>query len=186
MSASVLALVGTDHHPFDRLVDWIDEAAARRPDVHFLMQYGDGRAPVLAEGHRFLAHDRLKTEMGQSAVVVCHGGPGTIMDARAVGHIPICVPRDPHLGEHVDGHQLRFARLVDAAGVVRAVHDATGFQTALDAALLAGPETRAIRTFDENAATLRARAALAQELDLILGAPRRAGRTPWRRRTVLR
>ena len=40
------------------------------------------------------------------------------MDARGLGHVPVCVPRDPSLGEHVDGHQQRFATLVDRAGVV--------------------------------------------------------------------
>ncbi|WP_166136702.1 glycosyltransferase [Nocardioides ochotonae] len=182
MRATVLALVGTDHHPFHRLVDWVDAAAVRHPDVRFVVQHGAAAPPLVAEGHKFLSHARLTTEMTRCAAVVCHGGPGTIMDARAAGHVPLCVPRDPGLGEHVDGHQLRFARLVGAAGVVRAVHDAADFQTTLDTALLDGPGLRAVRTFEESAATIHARAALAEELDLLLDASRRHGRPGWRRR----
>nr|WP_301539809.1 glycosyltransferase [Nocardioides sp. zg-DK7169] len=175
-------MVGTDHHPFHRLVDWVDEAALRHPEVHFVVQHGDGKAPVVAEGHRFLSHARLTTVMRESAAVVCHGGPGTIMDARAAGHVPICVPRDPAMGEHVDAHQLRFARLVGTAGVVRTVREVEDFQTTLDTALLIGPRPLVVRTVEESGATTRAHAALAEELELLLGAPRRPSRPGWRRR----
>ena len=120
VTALVLALTGTDHHPFDRMVEWVDAAAVRHPDVRFVIQHGLTRPPSVAEGHEFLAHDRLVALLGEASVVVCHGGPGTIMDAREAGHVPLCVPRDPQLGEHVDGHQQRFAAVVGEAGVVRA------------------------------------------------------------------
>nr|WP_246290489.1 glycosyltransferase [Nocardioides marinus] len=44
-----------------------------------------------------------------------------IMEARALGHLPLVVPRDPRLGEHVDDHQQRFARRAAEAGLVQAV-----------------------------------------------------------------
>lgn len=182
MRATVLALVGTDHHPFQRLVDWVDEAAVRHPEVRFVVQHGVADPPLAAEGHRFLSHARLSAEMAEAAAVICHGGPGTIMDARAAGLVPICVPRDPALGEHVDSHQIRFARLVGRAGVVRTVHGVADLQTAVDTALLVGPRSRMIRTLEERAATARAHAALAEELELLLRAPRRPARTTWRRR----
>ncbi len=118
----MVALAGTDHHPYERMVEWVDAAAERRPDVRFLVQHGSTtRAPRVAEGAEFLAHDRLVALLREAAVVVCHGGPGTIMDAREAGHVPLCMPRDPALGEHVDGHQQRFAAHVGDAGVVRHV-----------------------------------------------------------------
>ena len=56
----VVALTGTDHHPFDRMVEWVDAAAVRRRDVRFVVQHGsDAPPPRVAEGHEFLAHDRL-------------------------------------------------------------------------------------------------------------------------------
>ena len=46
MTPLVVALAGTDHHPFDRLVEWVDAAALRHPDVRFLVQHGGTtRAP---------------------------------------------------------------------------------------------------------------------------------------------
>jgi hypothetical protein len=51
----VLISVGTDHHPFDRLVTWADGWLATRPEgsVRCVVQSGTSRAPLVAE-HRAL------------------------------------------------------------------------------------------------------------------------------------
>ena len=175
MSGLVVALAGTDHHPFDRMVQWIDAAAVRHPDLHFLIQHGATRPPLVAEGHEFLSHDRLVAVLSEATAVVCHGGPGTITEAVDAGHVPVCVPRDPLLGEHVDGHQQRFARLVGEAGIVRTVSSLDTFHEALDAVLThppgSGAALAATRVRDA------ARAQIAAELDdLICVRPRRLRR----------
>ncbi len=167
MSALVFVMVGTDHHPFDRLVDWVDDAARRRPDTRFVVQHGDSKAPRVAEGHSFLPHQRIGELLAEAAGAVCHGGPGTIMDARDAGHVPICVPRDPALGEHVDGHQQRFAALVHRAGVVTRAETALDFRAALDEVLAKSVEGRASAR-PTSAATEAARESLAHELDQLL------------------
>jgi UDP-N-acetylglucosamine transferase subunit ALG13 len=176
MTALVVALAGTDHHPFDRLVAWMDAAAARRSDVRFVVQHGSAtRPPHVAEGQEFLTQTLLRTLLAEAAVVVCHGGPGTIMDARDAGHVPLCLPRDPRVGEHVDGHQQRFAAQAAQAGVVRVVATLDQLHLELDRALseprsdgLAPPVTRVRDT---------ARARLATELDALLQPrPRRLAR----------
>jgi UDP-N-acetylglucosamine transferase subunit ALG13 len=176
VTALVVALAGTDHHPFDRLVTWVDAAAARHPDVRFLVQHGSfTRPPVLAEGQEFFTHERLIALLSEATVVICHGGPGTIMDAREAGHVPLCVPRDPRLGEHVDGHQQRFAAMVGQAGVVHALATLEAFQERLDQAL-AGPPSQAAATMATRVRDT-ARARLAAELDeLITVRPHRLAR----------
>jgi len=138
VSPLVVVLLGTDHHPFDRLVEWADAAADRRPGVRFVVQHGMTRPPVNAEAHDFLHHGLLCELLDQASAVVSHGGPGVITEAREAGHVPLCVPRDPRLGEHVDGHQQRFAAMMGSVGVVRLVEDPAGFERELDAALLVG------------------------------------------------
>jgi UDP-N-acetylglucosamine transferase subunit ALG13 len=54
--------------------------------------------------------------MASAAAVVCHGGPGTILGARHMGAVPIVVPRQHRLGEHVDDHQVAFSRRLAADG----------------------------------------------------------------------
>jgi UDP-N-acetylglucosamine transferase subunit ALG13 len=173
MTALVVALTGTDHHPFERMVQWVDAAALLRPDVHFVVQHGASTPPSVAEGHAFFTHDRLVDLLNEASVVVCHGGPGTIMDARDAGHVPLCVPRDPLLGEHVDGHQQRFAAAVGQSGVVRTVSSLGSFHLELEQALLAPVSVPAQQPSLVREA---ARAEVAAELNsLMLIRPRRLG-----------
>jgi UDP-N-acetylglucosamine transferase subunit ALG13 len=172
----VVVLLGTDHHPFDRLVDWADEVALLRPDLHVLVQHGASRPPQHADGRAFLPHRELLDLIGQASAVACHGGPGTIMDARGAGHVPVCVPRDPALGEHVDGHQIRFAALAGRAGVVRTVGRADQFHAALHAAVATSPTGEARATLPPNPATDAARERLIVELErLVVVSPARRG-----------
>jgi UDP-N-acetylglucosamine transferase subunit ALG13 len=59
-----------------------------------------------------------------ASVVVTHGGPATIAEAIAAGHVPLVVPRLRRLGEQVDDHQLAYARRLDALGEIELVLDA--------------------------------------------------------------
>ena len=173
MTALVVALAGTDHHPFERMVQWMDTAAKRRSDVRFVVQHGASTPPSVAVGHAFLAHDELVGLLQEASVVVCHGGPGTIMDAREAGHVPLCLPRDPRLGEHVDGHQQRFATTAERAGVVRVVSTVETFELEIEHALSA-PSARSVQ--QSSSARDAARAAVAAELNsLMLPRPRRMG-----------
>jgi UDP-N-acetylglucosamine transferase subunit ALG13 len=133
----VLVLVGTDFHRFDRLVGWIDRwAADRGADV--LVQHGTSRPPEVAAGQPYLDWDKVQSEIAQADVVVSHGGPATISEARKAGHRPIVVPRDPGRDEHVDDHQQLFCRRLGASGLVTVAEDETALRAALDAAAAAG------------------------------------------------
>jgi len=115
----VMLVVGTDHHPFDRAVGWVDDwAVANASRARVVIQYGTSTPPVHAEGHDLLPVAELEAMMAQAVAVVCHGGPGTIMGAREAGVVPICIPRQSALGEHVDDHQVRFATRVAEVGQV--------------------------------------------------------------------
>lgn len=143
---AVLVSVGTDFHPFDRLVTWVDEWLATRSGdyVDCLVQYGTSIPPARAGGAAYLDHAELDRLLGRVRVVVSHGGPSTIAEARRHGHLPLVVPRDPACGEHVDDHQQRFARRLGSAGLVRVVTTMTELHAALEETLAeasAGPRT---------------------------------------------
>jgi UDP-N-acetylglucosamine transferase subunit ALG13 len=135
-SPTVLALLGTDHHRFDRLVRWLDEWAAQHPDETVMVQYGSAGAPAVAQGQAFLDFDDLQELVRQARIVVCHGGPATISQARAAGHQPVVVPRDPALDEHVDDHQQRFSAWAAERGLVDRVTEQDELVGLLDARLL--------------------------------------------------
>jgi UDP-N-acetylglucosamine transferase subunit ALG13 len=90
----LLVTVGTDHHPFDRLVGWADAWLAANPGrLRCLMQTGTSAPPTgPADWRAYLEYDRH------------------------MGAVPIVVPRQHRLGEHVDDHQVAFSRRLAATG----------------------------------------------------------------------
>jgi UDP-N-acetylglucosamine transferase subunit ALG13 len=117
----ILCLVGTDHHPFTRLVSWCDDLATAHPETEVLVQHGSTASPSVAHGAAFLDKQALTDALQRAHVAICHGGPGLISDVRAAGLRPLVVARDPSLGEHVDGHQMRFVARVAASDIVRSI-----------------------------------------------------------------
>ncbi|WP_341926713.1 glycosyltransferase [Nocardioides psychrotolerans] len=149
----VAVFVGTDHHPFDRVLGWADAVAAHGRHRWFV-QHGSTSLPGSLDGEGILSTTAMSELLERADAVVTHAGPGMIMEARAAGHLPIVVPRDSGLGEHVDDHQLRFARRVGDSGLVTLVQDQHGFATALDQTLRRG---RIARPEDDHAHEASAR-----------------------------
>ena len=111
MSTNLLVTVGTDHHPFDRLIRWVEGWAEQQPaaGVDVFMQIGTSRAPEATKFTEYLDFDDLMDRIAESSVVVCHGGPSTISHCLRLGVVPIVVPREHGRGEHVDDHQVAFS-----------------------------------------------------------------------------
>jgi UDP-N-acetylglucosamine transferase subunit ALG13 len=151
----LLVTVGTDHHPFDRLVRWAGAWLDGHPGrLRCLMQTGTSAPPAAGaagvEWQAYLEFDALQAAMASAAAVVCHGGPGTILGARHMGAVPIVVPRQHRLGEHVDDHQVAFSRRLAAEGdEIHLAETEADLHRLLDrvgaepAAFRAGPEDRA-------------------------------------------
>jgi UDP-N-acetylglucosamine transferase subunit ALG13 len=133
-AALVFATVGTDHHRFDRLVDWIDGWIVDHGDEHVsaLVQTGTSRRPRHAQGADYLGYDEMQANMRRAAAIVSHGGPGSIMLACYCGKKPIVVPRTSALGEHVDQHQVLFARRLAAEGEILLAENEDEFDRLLE------------------------------------------------------
>ena len=131
----VVVSVGTDHHPLDRLIDWIDNWTAAHPDVAVLVQRGSSRPPRTARSEALLGYDELVGAMATADAVVIQGGPAGIADARGAGHRPVVVARRPDLGEHVDGHQVTFTRWMAERDQIDLADDEATLHRLLDEAL---------------------------------------------------
>jgi UDP-N-acetylglucosamine transferase subunit ALG13 len=160
MSAAPLPLVfvtvGTDHHPFDRLIRWVDgwmeHGGAER--ARCFVQTGTSLAPRAAEFRPYLSYEEMARSIREAAVVVCHGGPGTIITCRHLGRKPLVVPRQSDLGEHVDDHQVAFTARLAAEGQIDLLRDEARFRQVLDHALETGTSVED-RTASDVAAAAR-------------------------------
>lgn len=129
-------IVGTDHHPFDRLVRWVDQWLGDHEGVATcLAQIGTAAPPQWCRWRRYLSQAETAAALECADVVVCHGGPATIAAARDAGSLPVVVPRLRSEGEHVDDHQQRFARWAAGVGHLLLVETEFEMRALLDCAL---------------------------------------------------
>lgn len=108
----IFATVGTHEDGFPRLVRALEGLAASgalQEPVVIQAGYTRELAPHCTV-EALLPYERLQALMDAARVVVTHGGPATIMEVMARGRIPVVVPRQSAHGEHVDDHQVAFAR----------------------------------------------------------------------------
>ena len=170
----VLVAVGTDHHPFDRLLGWVDQLSKARNDCDWLVQAGATVPAARMHAVEMLDAAALEDALARARVVVTHGGPGLIFEARAYGHRAVVVPRRPDLGEHVDEHQLLFTARLAAQGMIRRVEGQDAFHTAVARTLDEGPADPA-----ELPAGTGAAEEFTRLVDDLLARP---SRRPWLRR----
>jgi UDP-N-acetylglucosamine transferase subunit ALG13 len=175
----IFVTVGTDHHPFRRLIDWVDAWTAKS-GVSCLVQHGSSPEPGAAVGVEFVSADELAREMREATVVVTHGGPGTIAAARRAGKKPIVVARDPALGEHVDDHQMRFVSRMSETSLIFEARTGDELSALLDRAV-ADPSSVIVEPTAAGDASAAARFGSLVE-DLVAG---RRGTEPGSRVTVL-
>jgi UDP-N-acetylglucosamine transferase subunit ALG13 len=170
MKPLLFVTVGTDHHPFDRLVRWLDawlESGAKQR-VRCLLQHGASVPSSVARSCDFLGYGEMERALHEAAVVVCHGGPGTIMLAAEAGKVPIVVPRVQALGEHVDDHQVLFARRLEQERTIVLAETESRFHQFTERAL-ADPLALPRRVSSSNAEAIRR---FEEIVDNLLAAPK--------------
>jgi UDP-N-acetylglucosamine transferase subunit ALG13 len=168
----VVVIVGTDRHPFDRLISWTNEFVEQHPEntEGFFIQWGTTSARPACPGARFLEVGELADLLDQADVIVCHGGPGTIAEAWARGRMPIVVPRLARLGEHVDDHQAEFCERFAALGRIALARTLPDFTRLLTEA--AAEPTR-FRATGSNSEADQAVARLGELIEELVSRPRR-------------
>ena len=138
----VFVSVGTDHHPFERLVGWAERWAAAHPEDTVVVQHGTTRPPAGVEHAELYRRDEMRAQLESADAVVISCGPGGVMDVRSTGRRPVVVARRADLGEHVDDHQQAFARHLARTGLAVCVESEQEFAEVLEDARRDAPAWR--------------------------------------------
>lgn len=110
----IFVTVGTHEQPFDRLVSCIDELKGNgiiEDDVIIQTGYSTYE-PKHCQWSKLLPYSEMVKNIAEARIVITHGGPSSFIMPLQIGKIPIVVPRQAQYGEHVNDHQLLFAREV--------------------------------------------------------------------------
>ncbi len=131
----ILVTVGSDHHPFDRLIGGVDRWAEGRDDVELTVQFGTAAQPRHGKATAYLPHPDLMAAMRETDILVTQGGPMGIIEARRTGLIPIVWPRLARFGEVVDDHQVDLCRHLGERQEVVLVESEEALHRALESAV---------------------------------------------------
>jgi len=121
----IFVTVGFETFPFDRLLQAIHKGLQRRLiRGEVSIQIGHSRCEVPAhESYRFLGFDELVVRIKEADIVISHAGVGTTLLCLTLGKTPILFPRQSRFHEHVDDHQIQFARKMESQGKALVAYD---------------------------------------------------------------
>lgn len=110
----IFVTVGTHEQPFNRLIKKVDELkrdGVIQEDV--IMQTGFSTyEPKYCEWSKLIPYQQMIKNVGDARIVITHGGPASFIMPLQIGKVPIVVPRQHKFDEHVNDHQVEFARNV--------------------------------------------------------------------------
>lgn len=122
----IFVTVGTHEQPFNRLIKKVDEL--RRDGIiqeNVIMQTGFSTyEPKYCEWSKLIPYQQMIKNVEDARIVITHGGPASFIMPLQIGKVPIVVPRQHKFDEHVNDHQVEFARNVsERMGTIIVIED---------------------------------------------------------------
>ena len=110
----IFVTVGTHEQPFNRLVEYIDKLKEKgKIEEEVIIQTGYSTyQPQYCEWKKLYPYQEMVKLVEEARIVITHGGPSSFIMPLQIGKTPIVVPRQHQFNEHVNDHQVEFARNV--------------------------------------------------------------------------
>lgn len=142
---STFVSVGNAHQPFGRLLEAVRAIAQRLPQPvivqHGYTPFDDAGCTRVS----FLGMDEFIRQICNSDLLITHAGAGSVIHALQAGKVPVIMPRRFSLGEHINDHQVEFARALADIGKAILAEETSDLEGAVEKAL------RLQRTSEHNA-----------------------------------
>ncbi len=122
----IFVTVGTHEQPFNRLIKAVDELVAEGViNEEVIIQRGYSTyEPKHCKYYDLISWEEMQKYNKDARIIITHGGPASFIDILALGKMPIVVPRQAKYQEHVNNHQLEFAKqLIDRGEKIVLVED---------------------------------------------------------------
>lgn len=122
----IFVTVGTHEQPFDRLVEYIDNLkkdGTIKEDVIIQIGYCTYQ-PKYCTWKKLYPFQEMTRLINEARIVITHGGPSSFIMPLQIGKTPIVVPRKYEFNEHINNHQVTFAKAVaERMGTIYVVED---------------------------------------------------------------
>ncbi len=121
---STFVSVGNAQQSFARLLDEVARISPQLPQPVVVQHGHTAFAAAGCVSMDFLDPARYAEQIRTARVLVLHAGAGSVLHAIKAGHVPVVMPRLARFSEHVNDHQLAFAKQLAQAGRVLLVEEA--------------------------------------------------------------
>ena len=110
----IFVTVGTHEQPFNRLIEYVDNLKSEGIiNEEVIMQTGFSTyEPKFCKWSKLIPYNKMVQYVNEARIVITHGGPASFIMPLQIGKIPIVVPRQYQFNEHVNDHQVEFAKAV--------------------------------------------------------------------------
>lgn len=110
----IFVTVGTHEQPFNRLVKCVDDLKKEGIITEkVVIQTGFSTyEPKFCKWQKLFPYQEMLQLVDKARIVITHGGPSSFIMPLQIGKTPIVVPRRHEFNEHVNNHQVEFARNV--------------------------------------------------------------------------
>lgn len=122
----IFVTVGTHEQPFNRLIECVDNLKRDGIiDDEIIIQTGFSTyEPKYCKGSKLLPFKEMLQNVVDARIVITHGGPASFIMPLQIGKIPIVVPRQSEFNEHVNNHQVEFAKVIaERMGTIIPIYD---------------------------------------------------------------
>lgn len=132
----ILITAGTTKFPFNRLEKVAVRLAKLYPKKTIIFQslkITELSFPKNIEIENYISPEVFEGLLRKAETIVTHGGYATVMKSLALSKTkPLVIPRLKRFSEHVNDHQLYFAKFMQKKGLVSIVNNSDNIQDVLD------------------------------------------------------
>ena len=130
----IFVTVGTHEQQFNRLLEEMDRLVEKKviKEEVFIQTGYSTYEPKHCKWSKLIPYKEMEQRVKEARIVITHGGPASFIAPLQIGKTPIVVPRQVEFEEHVNNHQLEFAKQVSKRmGTIIAIEDIKDLENAI-------------------------------------------------------
>ncbi len=121
----IFVITGTEAFPFNRLLIELDRLKETNQlnDEIFIQSGSCTYKPKHCKSDAWLPFNAMCDNINKAEMVIAHAGAGTTLLCLELGKTPIIVTRRKQFNEHLDDHQVPFAKMMEQLDYALVAYD---------------------------------------------------------------